>query len=73
MTIQEFHTGFRQHFPDLGTPSQFIDETMLIARIVALDVIKLDHALRVPDGQSTADVVLSRYGKLAVAWVRRAL
>lgn len=73
MTIQEFHKGFRQHFPDLGTPTQFLDEALACVRIVALDVIKLDTTLHVPDGKSTADVVRERYGNAAVTWVRGSL
>lgn len=74
MTIQEFHRGFRQYFPDLGFPGQYLSQTSIIlAREVKLDVIKLDKVLEVPDGMSTADVVQARYGEAAVRWVRQAV
>lgn len=74
MTVQQFHREFRQHFPDLGFPGQYLCQTAIIAaKAVRLDVIKLDTVLEVPDGKSTADVVEARYGAAAVSWVRRAM
>ncbi len=72
MTIPDFHEGFRRHFPNLGRPSQFIDPLLTVIGGpdgVHIDVIALDEALQVPDGQSTRDVVEDRYGQAALAFV----
>jgi hypothetical protein len=74
MTTQEFHQGFRHHFPDLGFPGRFIDTVMLQAtKEPHLDVMALDDELNVPDGISTADFITQKYGPDAAAWARKAI
>ena len=74
MTVHAFHRQFRQHFPDLGNPARFVDETLaILTREAHLDPVALDDALQVPDGTSTAEAIRARYGEAAESWARRAL
>lgn len=74
LTVQDFHKGFRQHFPDLGNPNKFLDVVLSATTMQPhLDVIALDSALHTPDGMSTAEYVTTRYGEAATAWVRSLL